>query len=68
MHNHQCGSSVEEAINLSDKLINQCDITRMNSCQEVYLHKIMRPFIASLISKQRIRRVSEKGERANLYH
>ena len=50
---------VEKAINLADKLINQRDITCVNSTQEVDLHKIT-CLTALLITKQKAYLVPNK--------
>ena len=47
-----CVGLAEEAINLTDKLINQRDITCIYSSQEVDLHKIISR-AALLITKQK---------------
>lgn len=43
-----CVGLVEDAINLTDKLINQRDITHMKSTQEVDLHNFV--FLAALLT------------------
>lgn len=54
-----CVGLVEKAINLADKLINQSDITCVNSTQEVDLHKIT-CLTALLITKQKAYLVPKK--------